>query len=204
MKTRPVLLSIFCVLDIFLPFFGFFALLDHNWILITTYTSLHSKGWLVAPISILLLVAIVFIYITSVQFPSDQKEGWRLLRGVLISFAMILVSSGTNWQLGLFQYSLLEFVALAAAFGAVLPRQKVLVGWLFGLPALGWSIVATGVSYQLYAATFLFSAPWVEWVVWPIWLLIAIPLVKNRYQLINGFFVDYYKGIEKNIKPPQS
>lgn len=197
MKTRPLLLSIFCGLDIFLPFLSFFSLLDQHWILITTYTSLHSKGWLVAPISILLLVAIVFIYITSVQFPSDQKEGWKLLRSVLISLTMIVVSGGMNWQLGLFQYSLLEFVALAAAFGAVLPRQAAIVGSLFGLPALGWATVAAWVSYQLYVATFLFTTAWLVWVLWPVWLLAAVPLVKNRYILINGFIADYNKNAPK-------
>lgn len=194
MKKLPLLMIIFCAVDIILPCLGFFILFDRYWSLIAAQTALQSKGWLIAPIAILLLVAIVFVYITSVQFPSNRREGWKLLRGVLISLAMIVVSSGTNWQLGLFQYSLLEFVALAVAFGAVLPRQAAIVGSLFGLPALGWAMVAAWVSYQLYVATFLFTTTWLVWVLWPIWLLAAVPLVKNRYILIDGFITDYNKN----------
>ena len=193
MKKVPLLMVIFCAVDIFLPFLSFMALFDYNWLLITTQTGLDSKGWLIAPAAILLLVAIVFTYITSVQFPTDQRAGWRLLRGVLVSLAIMLASSGSQWQAGLFQYGLLQLLALAAAFGVVLPRQKSIVGWLFGLPAVGWAAVAAWVSYQLYVGSFFFAASWLGWVLWPVWLLAAVPLVKNRYLLINGFFVAHHK-----------
>ena len=193
MKKVPLLMVIFCAVDIFLPFLSFMTLFDYNWLLITTQTGLNGKGWLVTPTAILLLVAIVFTYITSVQFPTDQRAGWRLLRDVLISLAIMLASSGSQWQAVLFQYGLLQLLALAAAFGVVLPRQPSIVGWLFGLPAIGWAIVATWVSYQLYVGSFFFSASWLGWVLWPLWLLAAVPLVKNRYMLINGFFVAYHK-----------
>ncbi|MBI4407069.1 MAG: hypothetical protein HY565_01045 [Candidatus Kerfeldbacteria bacterium] len=184
---------IFCAVDIFLPFLSFMALFDYNWLLITTQTGLDDKGWLIAPVAILLLVAIVFMYITSVQFPTDQRAGWRLLRGVLISLAVMLASSGSQWQAGLFQYGLLQLLALALAFGVVLPQQKSIFGWLFGLPAVGWAAVAAWVSYQLYVGSFFFSASWLDWVLWPVWLFAAVPLFKTRYHLITDFFADYRK-----------
>lgn len=188
------MLMIFCGLDILLPFLSFFALFERHWVLITTQTFLHSKGWLIAPIAILLLVATVFMYIISVQFPTDYKVAGRAVRGVFIGLAIMLVSSGTAWQAGLFQYGLLQLLLLAAAFGSVLLRQKPVVAcWLFGLPALGWSIVAAWVSYQLYVESFFLTLSWLEWALWPVWLLAAVPLLKTRYYLINDFFQDYAK-----------
>lgn len=144
--------------------------------------------------AILLLVAIVFIYISSVQFPVDQPGAWRAVRGVCISLMIMLASSGMAWQTGLFQYGLLQAVALAGAFGSVLPRQKpYVIGWLFGLPALGWSIVAAWVSYQLYVDSFFLTLSWLEWALWPVWLLAVIPVLKTRYQFISRFFGDYAK-----------
>lgn len=194
MKKNFLPLILFCILDIFLPFIGFFTLLDYNWPVITAHTWLDSKGWLIAPVSILLLVAIVFIYIISVQFPTDQRQAWKMIRTVVISLVLVVAASGTNWQLGLFQYGLLEFLALAAAFGIILPRQQLIIGGLFGLPAIGWAAVASWVSYQLYVATFFYSADWLVWILWPVWLLAAIPLIKNRFVLINGFFEEYKKN----------
>ena len=127
------------------------------------------------------------------QFPTDRSKAWRLIRNVLISLSLIIVSNGTHWQAGLFQYGLLEFLALAAAFGAVLSRQRSMIGWLFGLPAVGWAVVAAWVSYQLYVATFIYSVDWLVWIIWPVWLLAAVPLVKNRFVLMSGFFEDYKK-----------
>ena len=185
MKKNYPPLTLFCILDVFLPFFSFFVLLS--------YTPLQGNGWLIAPISILVLVAIVFVYILSEQFPAEGRKAWRLVGNLLISLAIMLVSSGMQWQTGLFQYGLLELIALAGTFGLVLPRQKSIIGWLFGLPALGWAIIAAWTSYQLYVETFFVTTPWLVWALWPIWLFAAVPLIRNRYGLINGFFLDYYK-----------
>src|SRR3989338_2324477 len=110
MKNKYLPLILFCTLDIFLPFFSFFLLLERNWSLITTVTSLSSQGWLIAPASILVLVAIVFIYITSQQFPTEQRKAWWLLGSVVFGLAVMVVSSGRQWQAGLFQYGLLELL----------------------------------------------------------------------------------------------
>lgn len=197
-NSNYLLLFAFCGLDILLPFLGFFVLLERHWPLITAHTPLTSQGWLIAPTSILLLVAIVYIYITTRQFPTTSKLAWRLLRSVLTSLAVLLVSSGVDWRAGLFQYSLLEFLALAAAFGVVLLRQRSVIGWLFGLPALGWSIMAAWVSYSLYVATFLVQLPWLYFVLWPLWLLAAVPLLKTRYHFLNDFFANYYAAVNSD------
>lgn len=169
----------YCCIDILLPFISFFVLLDIVW---------PAYNWLIAPVMVLFVVAIIFIYIIAQNFPAQPKEQWKLIRSSMLAIAFLLLSSGSYWIGGLFQYSLVSLIALSASFGWVLPKQHSVVGWIFGGIALLWTVFASWVSYRFYAATFVISWDGIIWIVWPLWLLVVIPQIKKRYRLVDSFF----------------
>lgn len=169
----------YCCLDILLPFITFFVLLDIVW---------PAYNWLIAPVMVLFLVAVIFMYITSQSFPAQPKEQWKLIQSSVLAIVFLLLSSGSYWIGGLFQYSLVSLIALGASFGWVLPKQHSIVGWIFGGIALIWTLGAAWLSYQYYVSTFVISWQGIVWILWPVWLVILVPQIKKRYQLIDSFF----------------
>ncbi len=177
MHTLRVVL--YCCIDIIFPFISFFVLLDNIW---------PSYNWLIAPVIVLFGVAVVYMYITSLSFPKQPRASWLVIRSSLLALLILLISSGSNWRGGLFQYALVAMIALTGAFGWVILQQRSVIAWIFGGIALIWTVFASWLSYKFYVTTFIISWSGIIWFLWPLWLLIAIPQIKKRYQLIDSFF----------------
>ncbi len=180
---RKVLLAIYFVLDIVLPYSA----------LIYSSSTGQFPGW-VGGLSLffLILVVAVYGYVLIQSFPKTTVAMWKAIGQQIFAITLTWLAFWGSWRVGVQQWSVAVVGALLLALGLALlvswrleqdvVARFVMVG--FGLPlsvvGLGWLWVLRPTITPLSVLT------------WILWLASWLEHCKHRFDFVYNYFKHYY------------